>query len=67
MKQVKRKGKTITVFDSVEEMKWHYHRRLCKNSSDSVAQAMMRVSDSNDVAKANKHLKLLQELCEVKK
>jgi len=67
MKQIVRNGKKITVFDTVEEMKWHYHRRLCKNSSDSVAIAMMRVSHSNDVDKANKHLKLLQEPCEVQK
>jgi len=67
MKQITRKGKTVTVFDSVEELKWFYHRRLCKNSSDSVAQAMIRVSNSNDIEKANQHLKLLQESCEVKK
>ena len=59
-------GKTITIFDTVEEMKWHYHARLCKDSSDRAAQYIHHVAGLNDVAKANEALKAFSEPCEVK-
>ncbi len=63
MKQVTRNGETITIFDDIEEMKWHYHARLCKNSSDGVAKVMVEILD---VAEANQRLKGFGEPCEVK-
>jgi len=67
MKQVVRDGKTITVFDNVEELKWHYHRKLCKDSGDAVATIMVNVCGLNDVDEANRHLRDFGEPCEVKK
>ena len=66
MKEIIRDGKTITVFDNVEEMKWFYHARLCKDSSDRAAQYIHEVAGLNDVAKANEALKAFSEPCEVK-
>ncbi len=66
MKQVVREGKTITVFDDVEEMKWFYHRRLCKDSSDPIAQIMVMDETISSVAKANERLKNCAEPCEVR-
>jgi len=59
-----RDDKLVTVFDDVEEMKWFYHRKLCKNSSDTVAGLIVGVLDVN---RANELLRLFKEPCEVKK
>jgi len=70
MQQKVRNGKTVTVFDDVEEMKWHYHARLCKDSSDNAATfitKMYELSNGKMTPKeANKQLKLIGEPCEVK-
>jgi len=63
MKTEVRDGKTITVFDNVEEMKWHYHARLCRNSADTLALFMVNIQD---VKEANKWLKTLDNQYEVK-
>jgi hypothetical protein len=65
MKTEVRDGKTITIFDNVEEMKWHYHARLCRNSADIMAQFMVDFASKN-VAEANKWLKILDSQYEVK-
>jgi len=68
MKTEIREGKTVTVFDNVEEMKWHYHARLCKDGNDSVAVYMTKMYELGilTVEEANKQLKLMGEPCEVK-
>jgi hypothetical protein len=73
MRKEVREGKTITVFDDVEEMKWHYHARLCKDSNDNVAVYMTKIYELSyyannvlTVEEANKQLKLMGEPCEVK-
>ena len=66
MRQQVRGGVEITVFDNVEEMKWYYHARLCKDSSDRAALYIHNVAGENDVAKANEALKAFSEPCEVK-
>jgi len=63
MKTEIKEGKTITVFDNVEEMKWHYHARLCRNSADALALFMVNIQD---VKEANKWLKTLDNQYEVK-
>jgi len=75
MKTVIRDGKTILVFDDVEEMKWHFHVRLCKNAGDRTAKFMTdRYDDCSThhnraltVQEANEWLKtLIYEFFEVK-
>ena len=63
MKEIIRDGKTITVFDDVTEMKWHYHARLCKDSNDNVARFMINIQD---VKEANRWLKTFDDQYEVK-
>lgn len=62
--------KTITVFNDVEEMKWHYHARLCRDSNDQKAVYMTRMYELSmgkmTAKEANKHLKIMDEPCEVK-
>lgn len=68
MKQIVRAGKTVTVFDDVEELKWHYHRRLCKDSSDHTAELIIRFCGEYyaDVKELNKWIKKSLEPCEVR-
>jgi len=62
-----RDGKTIIIFDSIEEVKWYYHRKFCKDSSDQLAKYMMEtLGKIRDVAEANKLLKTFCEPYEVK-
>lgn len=61
-----RDGREITVFEDVEEMKWFYHARLCKDSSDMPAQFMTSDTFTASVKAANEMLKTLWEPCEVK-
>ena len=63
MRKEIREGVEITVFDNVEELKWYYHARLCKDSADRFAEYMVAIQD---VAKANVQLKINGEPCEVK-
>jgi hypothetical protein len=63
MQKIVRDGKTIMVFDNIDEMKWHFHSRLCRNSADNLALLMV---DIQDVATANKYLKTFNEPYEVK-
>jgi len=65
MQKIVRDGKTVTVFDDVEEMKWHYHARLCRNSADIMAKFMIDFASKN-VAEANRWLKVLDSQYEVK-
>jgi len=39
MKEVKREGKTILLFDDAEELKWYYHKKLCEG--DEAAEYYM--------------------------
>ena len=66
MRKEVREGVEITIFDNVEELKWYYHARLCKDSSDPAALYIVHVAGENDVAKANEALKAFSEPCEVK-
>lgn len=49
MKTKIRDGEKITVFDDVEEMKWFFHTRLCKDSSDFEATWVMMYLDMTDL------------------
>jgi hypothetical protein len=68
MKETVRDGRKIIVFDNIEEMKWHFHARLCKDSSDNRAVYITRMYELGikSPKEANKHLKLMGEPCEVK-
>jgi len=35
MKKVKRKGEEILLFDDAEELKWFFHKKLCKGDSSA--------------------------------
>jgi hypothetical protein len=65
VKQIVRNGKTITVFDNVEELKWFYHARLCKDSGDPTALLMTRPFELfTDEAKILEYLKKYEYFCE---
>lgn len=54
-------GKEIMVFDNREELKWHYHEKLCHG--DSTAEYLMdQCVKEEDV---NKWLKRMGESCRV--
>ena len=64
MHQKIRENKKITVFDDVEEMKWFFHKQLCR---DSTAFPASRVVEILDVDEVNEFFKRLNEPYEVKK
>ena len=62
MKTEVRNGQEIMVFDDLEELKWHYHKRLCNSVSNRdsdrlrsehdklVAELVIHITDKDTVA-----------------
>jgi len=55
-------GKRILVFDDLEEMKWYYHKELCKG--DATAQYLME--HCNTLKEANHTIKTFCLPCIIK-
>jgi len=41
MKEVKRDGKTILLFEDREELKWYFHAKICRGEQVSVNEHYM--------------------------
>jgi len=71
-------GKEFTLFDDLEELKWHYHKRLCNSVSNrdsermrsmydqTLAELLIRVSEYKTVAEVNELLDSFSEPCRVR-
>lgn len=57
----------MKVFDSIEDLKWFYHKKLCRNSSDKTAAYLMdALGKVADAVEANKLLETFKEPYRVK-
>ena len=57
-------GKTILLFDDVEELKWYYHTKLCRGEDVVTAEFIMNhIFEERDV---NALLKRFNQPCRVK-